>query len=276
MSLINISNKSKNIDIFLNKNVVSILCATKKECDDVFDMFYNIDKQDGYIVIDDEIVFNKDKKINKFDDYFSFDYKNINNIDKKVFIINLSDDHFIDIDIEKYLIDINQIAKRIDGYILLISNNFKNIFLASDYICAYIDNHIVLQKDKTHFYDYPETIKVAKLIGYQNIFPISKIENNKIYIDELNVVFEKDNGELKDAKYVAIKREDFLIKGKENRYAIDIVDYYQKENEILILFRYSRQRNVGPILQFISTPINRKIKNITHLGINKEDIVLLK
>ena len=92
----------------------------------------------------------------------------------------------------------------------------------------------------------------------------------------MNVVFEKDNGELKDAKYVAIKREDFLIKGKENRYAIDIVDYYQKENEILILFRYSRQRNVGPILQFVSTPINRKIKNITHLGINKEDIVLLK
>ena len=99
MSLINISNKTKNIDIFLNKNVVSILCATKKECDDVFDMFDNIDKQDGYIIIDDEIVFNKEKKINKFDDYFSFDYKNINNIDKKVFVINLYDDHFIDIDI---------------------------------------------------------------------------------------------------------------------------------------------------------------------------------
>ena len=67
-----------------------------------------------------------------------------------------------------------------------------------------------------------------------------------------------------------------MIKGKENRYAIDIVDYYQKENEILILFRYSRQRNVGPILQFVSKPLTRKIKNITHLGINKEDIVLLK
>lgn len=175
----------------------------------------------------------------------------------------------------KLELEMKQILSTYQGDVVLVTHNRDEAYLLSDNTCIISHGeNVVIDKTKELFKN-PRYLSAAIISGCKNIYPIEVIDEHNIFIADFNKKLTLKQKVDSDISYIGIRAHALKEDNKTFIYPINIKDIEEEPFEYLIRFKYEGQKEDSEDIYY-RTRKDKKITNITQLGFDEEDILLLK
>ena len=121
-----------------------------------------------------------------------------------------------------------------------------------------------------NIYKRPKTTFVADFIGESNVFKGTYIENNRLYIDKLNLTFNIE-GNKNEKETIIIRPEDIDISKKERKnYTEGIINDYVYSGD-----SYKYEIKLNDIIIKANSPLKFDYGDKIFLGIEDKDLIII-
>ena len=107
--------------------------------------------------------------------------------------------------------DLIPILKEYKGIIIMVSHNIEEAYKICDDIIVYDKGLALPKRKKEELFNSPQTLAEARLTGFENIFRCKKIDDYKVYIEDLDYTFFTEESISENINYIAVRSHDIEI-----------------------------------------------------------------
>lgn len=173
-------------------------------------------------------------------------------------------------------LEMKSLIKDFAREVVLVTHNRDEAYIMSDTMVVLSQGQSLIQKNTKELFKDPEFLAVAIITGCKN-YASCEIKNEKtIFVPDWGIELTVSKKVPIETKYVAIRAHYFAQDEKQNRQKIRIVDFIEQPFENQIRFVFDKQKNnSNSICWFVDKQLS-DINQTKEVGINPNDVLLLK
>ncbi len=176
---------------------------------------------------------------------------------------------------------LNRAIEEHKGPVLYVSHHRDEVYRICDNIAVFNKGSIEEILPREVLFNHPKTYTSAQLVGCKNIFKLKKINDKRIYIENLDLELETESKVESNMDYFGIFGHKIEIKEvqEENTYLFRIIERRLNINNgelILVPDNSTRTRSKIYLNTSCDTAESLKSQNKVYLKFNKNDILLLR
>lgn len=111
---------------------------------------------------------------------------------------------------ERLQIELEEMISDYDGMVIMVSHNRDELYKFSEEIIVISEGELAEQEEARKFFDEPNTVTGAKLVGIGNILPAKILDNNTLEIPEWNFKLKLKERPDIEINYVGIRDRDLI------------------------------------------------------------------
>ena len=174
----------------------------------------------------------------------------------------------------KLEMDTKELLEKINKEAVIVTHNRDEAYTLSKQTILLNKGEVIESNKTKELFKNPKMLKTAIITGCKNY---EKCEKNKdgLFVPNWGITFRvKDN--IDEINFVGIRAHSFKLEKADNTFDIEVVDIIEQPFENLIRFRFANQDKNTDLIYFLTKKDNTDYFKIKKIGLNKEDILLLK
>lgn len=170
--------------------------------------------------------------------------------------------------------DTKELLDNLNKEAIIVTHNRDEAYTLSKQTILLNKGEVVEVNNTKELFKNPLYLKTAIITGCKNF---EKCEQTKegLFVPNWGITLKAKECD-HDINYVGIRAHSFKLEKADNMFDIEVVDVIEQPFENLIRFRFKNQNKDTDLIYFLTKKDKTDYKKISKIGINKEDILLLK